>query len=95
MSKELDITCPCCQSRLAIDVRTQKVVRWKEAGEVDERGRPKLEEKDWNQAVDKVDDRLGRAVDRFDEALGREQSRSTDLDELFRKANEKLADEED
>ena len=37
----------------------------------------------------------GSAADKFDESLGREKSRTRDLDELFRKANEKLGRKDD
>ena len=89
-SKEVKIDCPCCQSRLEIDVRTSKVLRWRKKGETDEVGKPVLRESDWSAASDKVNRRLGSAADKFDESLTREKGRKQDLDDLFRKANEKL-----
>lgn len=89
-SKEVKIDCPCCESRLEIDVRTAKVLRWRKKGETDETGKPVLRESDWNAASDKVNRRMGTAEDRFDQSLTRERGRTRDLDELFRKANEKL-----
>jgi len=89
-SKEVKIDCPCCESKLEIDVRTARVLRWRKKGESDETGKPVLRESDWSAASDKVSRRLGSAADKFDESLTREKGRKQDLDELFRKANEKL-----
>jgi len=89
-SKEVKIDCPCCGSSLEIDVRTAKIIRWRKKGETDETGKPVLGEKDWSTAADRVSKRMGTAVDKFDESLTREKTRTRDLDELFRKANEKL-----
>jgi hypothetical protein len=88
--KEVKLDCPCCQSRLEIDVRTAKVVRWRKQGETDETGKPVLRESDWSAASERVSRRLGTAGDKFDESLTREKKRAQDLDDLFRKANEKL-----
>ena len=88
-SKEVRIDCPCCESRLVIDVRTAKVLSWRKKGETDETGKPVLRESDWSAASDRVSRRLGTAADKFDESLTREKGRARDLDELFRKANEK------
>ncbi len=88
--KEVKVDCPCCQSRLEIDVRTATVVRWRKQGETDETGKPVLRESDWNSASERVSKRLGSAGDKFDESLSREKKRSQDLDDLFRKAHEKL-----
>lgn len=93
MEKDVAVTCPCCESRLEIDVRTGKVVRWRKKGETDETGKPVMTESDWTTAADRVSKRMGSATDKFDQSLSREKSRSKDLDELFRKASEKLGDE--
>ena len=89
-TKEVKIDCPCCESRLEIDVRTAKVLRWRKKGETDETGKPVLGESDWSNASERVNKRMGSAADKFDESLTREKGRSQDLDELFRKANKKL-----
>ncbi len=89
-TKETKVTCPCCQSRLEVDVRTGTVVRWRKPGELDETGKPVLRESDWQGASERVEKRMGSAAERFEEGLGREKGREKDLDELFRKANEKL-----
>lgn len=94
MEKDLTVTCPCCESRLEIDVRTGTLVRWRKKGETDETGKPVMRESDWTSASERVSKRLGSATDKFDQSLSREKSRAKDLDELFRKANEKLGDAE-
>jgi len=85
-----EVSCPCCESRLEIDARTGKVVRWARKAELDENGKPRVDETDWSSASERVQQRLGHAVDKFDQSLSREKTRSKDLDELFRKANDKL-----
>ena len=92
-TKQIDIQCPCCESSLSVDVRTEKVLRWARPTEVDEYGKPVLREADWDTAMGRVAGREKGAIDKFDQALSREQSRGKDLDDLFRKAEEKLRDE--
>jgi hypothetical protein len=94
-AKDVRVDCPCCQSRLELDVRTGKVVRWSPKEATDEAGRPTVREADWGQAAERVERRLGTATDKFDESLQRERSRARDLDDLFRKANERLGREDE
>jgi hypothetical protein len=89
-TRDLKVDCPCCQSRLEIDVRTGRVLRWRKQGEVDETGKPVVRESDWTSASERVSKRLGSAGDKFDDSLRREQSRTRDLDDLFRRAQDKL-----
>ena len=39
-AKDLEITCPCCESRIEVDLRTGKVLRWNKKSELDEAGKP-------------------------------------------------------
>ncbi len=94
-AKEILVECPCCASRLAVDVRTGKLLRWSRAGEVDPTGRPVVREEDWDQAHGRVKSRLDSAEDRFEAGLGRERSRERDLDDLFRRTQEKLGEGQD
>jgi hypothetical protein len=94
-TKEIEVRCPCCESNLAIDVRTRKVLRWARPAELDELGKPVPNEANWDAALDRARGRERGAIDKFDQALSKEQSRAQDLDELFRKAEEKLRDEEE
>ena len=91
--KEVQVACPCCQSQLTVDVRTSKVVRWNEAAQEDDMG--KKQPHDFDDVSKRVQGRMGSALDKFDENLARDKRRGKDLDELFRKANEKLTDEDE
>ena len=93
-TKEVQVDCPCCRSRLAIDVRTAKVVRWSKEGELDASGKPKVRTEDWTNAADRVSSRLSTAEDLFDAGLQREKNRERDLDDLFRETSEKLVSDE-
>lgn len=93
MTREVRVVCPCCQARLDVDVRTQTVVRWKEPGAAPEGERPAPA--DFDSLSERVAGRLGGAVDKFDENLAREKRRTQDLDDLFRRANEKLREGDD
>ena len=93
--KEISVSCPCCESRLAIDVGTRKVMRWARKEELDATGKPVVRAEDWNSAFDKVASRQASATDKFDQALSREQTREQDLDDLFKKAQKKLDDKQD
>ena len=84
-AKELSVSCPCCESRLVIDVRTAKVVTWSRAGEVDATGRPKVTDDDWDAAHKRATGRLSEGTSKFDENLSREQKRAKDLDDLWNK----------
>lgn len=94
-TKQIDVTCPCCASRLSIDVRTAKVLRAAPPTELDETGKPVLKEERWDEALGRVSGRERSSGDKFDQALSKEQRRAEDLDELFRKAREKLRGEEE
>ena len=89
-TKDVLVTCPCCESRLEIDARTGKVVKWRPKEELDETGKPKVDEKDWDDASTRVETRMGGAAERFEQGLAKEQNRERDLDDLFRKARKKL-----
>lgn len=89
-AKDHLVTCPCCESRLVVDARTGKLVRWSKKGEADESGKPILNPEQWSQASERVKGRLDAATDRFDQNLSREKTKSKELDELFRRASEKL-----
>lgn len=89
-NREARITCPCCESRLEVDVRTQTVVRWRRKEELDETGKPVLRESDWIDAAGRVGKRLDSASEAFETGLSRERDREKDLDDLFRKASDKL-----
>jgi hypothetical protein len=88
-AKEIEVVCPCCQSRLSIDVLTAKVLRHETAGSSAAGGDR------WASAQDKVRGRTTSATDKLDRALDSERGKKDRLDDLFRKAQEKLKRPED
>ncbi|MAB80451.1 MAG: hypothetical protein CMJ89_13950 [Planctomycetes bacterium] len=88
--KDARVVCPCCNSRIEVDVRTGKILRWRRPEELDETGKPIMRDSDWNDASQRVSGRLGEAQGRFDSSFDKEKSRERDLDDLFRKAQDKL-----
>lgn len=90
--KEVRVTCPCCETELQVDVRTEKVLRRRAKGA---RGPLDDDEAGWEDATARVEGRGDRAADAFDSALGSEQRRERDLDDLFSAAKKKVRDRED
>ena len=88
--KDIQVECPCCDSRLEVDARTGHVVRWRRKEELDSTGKPIVRDEDWGDANRRVSGRLGTASDKFEEGLSREKKRERDLDDLFAKANDKI-----
>ncbi len=88
--KELEVTCPCCESRLSIDRLTSKVMRVRRPEELDAAGKPKVSDGDWDQISSRVEGRLGTAKSKFDDGLARERSKVRDLDALFDERKKKL-----
>jgi hypothetical protein len=91
-TKEFELTCPCCSARLSVDVRTQTVLRARPKEELDIAGKPKLGEKDWDQALGRVKTRSDEAPSRLDDLLQKERDKRSRLDDLFKSANDKLKD---
>ncbi len=92
-TKQLEIDCPCCKSRLLIDVRTGKLLRTLRATELDLKGKPVVDERDWGDALGRVKSREEGREGRLDDALSRERGKGARLDELFDKARERLGGE--
>lgn len=91
-AKQIEIACPCCKSRLLVDLRTGKLLRSLRPEELDAAGKPVVGERDWDQALGRVRERGGESENKLDSALDRERNRSRQLDDLFRKAREQLHD---
>ncbi len=89
-SKEIEVRCPCCESTLVVDVLTAKVLKHAPKEKLDATGRVVLDENRWDSAKTKVSGRGKRGGDAFDQALGKEQTRDSDLDDLFKKAKDKV-----
>ncbi len=88
-TKEIEVLCPCCGTRLFVDVGTSKVLRRVEPTpegadrEVAGAGR-------WERAAETVAKRPGRAGEKLESALESEQKRSGALDDLFESARERI-----
>ncbi len=89
-TKQLEITCPCCLSRLSVDTRSGAVLRSLRPEQTDETGKPVVSDADWSQAVDRVKKRSDGAGSKLDAALQKEREKGSRLDDLFRQASEKL-----
>lgn len=90
-SKQIDVTCPCCSTVLTVDVLTRQVLKRVEpteraSGSSDDR---------WGAAQERVAGRPEASQDKLDRMLAEERGKEDRLDELFRKANEKLSRKED
>lgn len=93
--KQIEIDCPCCSTRLTVDVLTQTVMRAVSPQELDESGEPLVPNQRWESARDRVDSRSAGAGDRLDEALNAEKNKANRLDDLFDQAKEKLKRKEE
>jgi len=86
-AKQIDVTCPCCSTILTVDVLTRQVLRRTEAnkGGATEQGEAR-----WGAAEETVEGRQASSQDKLDRALAEERGKESHLDDLFRKAQEKL-----
>lgn len=82
-SEDLQVRCPCCGAQLLVDRQSGQVTA---AGE---RPRPK----DLSEVVQRVQERSGKAAGDFTAALDAERRRKQELEELFRKAQDKARKE--
>ncbi|MDF1837846.1 MAG: hypothetical protein P1V35_08260 [Planctomycetota bacterium] len=89
-AKQIEVRCPCCESMLVVDVLTAKVLKHAPPEKLDATGKIILDENRWDSAKSKVAGRGKRGGDAFDQALGKEQTRADDLDDLFKKAKDKV-----
>jgi len=94
-TKQIEVECPCCSARLTIDVLTRVVMRTAPRGEVDETGRPVLDESRWDEATQRIENRSAGAQDKLEAALSAERDKESRLDDLFEKARKKVADREE
>lgn len=93
--KQLEVACPCCQTRLLVDVRTGQLLRSLRPEQLDETGRPVVDERDWDDALHRVQGRVSEQDSRLDDALEREKKKGDRLDELFRQAKDRLVEDGD
>lgn len=90
-AKQIDVTCPCCSARLTVDVLTRTILRSVTAEERGPDGAGKPGAGRWDKASERAAGHLRSAQDKLDEALDAERSKESRLDDLFRKASEKLS----
>ena len=93
--REIEVRCPCCSARILVDVRTSQILKTLRPEERDEQGRTVVRDSDWDAAAGRVRERIEKGEDRLSSALERERGRGSRLDELFRKAADKLEPDED
>lgn len=94
-SKQIEVECPCCSTRLVIDVLTRKIMRAVAPSEVDETGKPVLDESRWDEATDRVEHRTETAQDKLESAITAERDKESRLDDLFDKARKKVEEREE
>lgn len=87
--KQIEITCPCCDTRITVDVLTGTVLRHAPPTRLDETGKPIVDPARWDEATERVRGRSVQSQDKFEDALGREKRREADLDDLFERAKRK------
>ena len=83
-AKQIEVSCPCCSSRLVVDVLTGKVMRTERAGPAAPGGDT------WTSAQERVRGRTASGTEKLEKALESERGKADRLDDLFRKAKEKL-----
>lgn len=94
-TKQIEVDCPCCDTRLTIDVRTRTVLKHVRAEQRDGDGFVKPDDERWGTAVDRAETRVDSAQDKLDRAMREEREKESRLDDLFDKANERLRDRDD
>lgn len=93
-TKQIEVQCPCCETRLTIDVRTRTVLKHAPPEQLDEMGKLIVDESRWDQAIDRAHGRADGAKDKLNKALDDEKAKESRLDDLFDRANKKLRGEE-
>jgi hypothetical protein len=92
-TKQIEVDCPHCSTRILVDVRTGQVLRSLRPEQRDAGGKPVVTEADWEGAMGRVRSRETQRDTKLDTALQRERDKSSRLDDLFREASEKLAED--
>ena len=93
-AKQIDVTCPCCSTRLTVDVLTAQVLRRSPpspaaSGAETSESAPEPGGDRWASAQARVRERSKSGEDRLENALEQERGKSKRFDELFEKAREK------
>ena len=91
--KDLEIVCPCCDSRLLVDLLTETVLRARRPETLDEAGKPTVDDNDWASAFDRVRARTHEGTNKLDAAVERERERKQSLDDRFDEARRRAEDQ--
>jgi len=91
-SKEVEVTCPCCSTRLTVDIRTGQVLKRQITPKEGAEGGAKDA---WESAQDRVRERSAEGKRKLESALDYERTKEARFDELFKKATEKRAPKPD
>jgi hypothetical protein len=89
-AKDIEVRCPCCETRILVDVATGKVLKTTPAARDDAQAAEGSGARDrWESAQQRVRDRSQTSNQKLESALEAERTKSERFDELFRKAREK------
>jgi len=87
-AKQIDVTCPCCSTRLTVDVLTGQILRRSQPAEAETEGGTAAKDR-WVSAQERVRDRTKTGEDKLESALEQERTKAKKFDDLFQKAREK------
>ena len=88
MLKEVRVKCPGCQLEFVVDTRTGQVMRTKK---LDDEAAEEL----FDDALGKVKEQHKGSEDRFNQALRSQEDRQSKLDDAFREARDRAAENPD
>lgn len=91
-AKDIEVRCPCCATRLLVDVATGKILKTTPAPEPpgqDLVGKPPRDR--WESAQQSVRDRTQTSTRKMESALEAERTKEDRFDELFKQARDKQA----
>ena len=91
-AKDVEVVCPCCSTRLTVDVLTGRVLRRQEAAQ---EGTKTPKRDAWEAAQERVRSRSDDSARKLESALDHERTKEARFDELFRKASQKNTEKED
>ncbi|MDZ4773988.1 MAG: hypothetical protein SGI72_12735 [Planctomycetota bacterium] len=82
-NKQIEVTCPCCSAKLTVDVLTSRVMRT-------EQSETSVGGDKWASAQKRVSGRNQSGAEKLENALEEERGKKSRLDDLFKKAQDKL-----
>jgi hypothetical protein len=89
-AKDIEVRCPCCETRLLVDLASGKILKTtpapRAAGHAPEETAPRDR---WESAQQRVRDRTQTSSSKLESALEAERTKEGRFDELFQKAREK------